>query len=88
MDYVLNPKDSGYLDMEKPGRIEIVSEPGGVYVYVSGFAFRDADTCRITVAKACAWGRDVLAAESYRLHLAPGEIVSISGGAPNTVILD
>ncbi|CAB3783188.1 hypothetical protein LMG28688_01597 [Paraburkholderia caffeinitolerans] len=77
---VLKDSEIDYRDLTEFGRITIERSGFDVYITVDGFRFEDVTTGRQQVAKAFAWGRDMLAAKLEALRLVPGGgVVAVSG---------
>lgn len=77
---VLRDSELDYRDLKEFGRITIERSGFDIYITVDGFKFGEASTGRQQVAKALAWGRDMLAAKLEAVRLVPGGgIVAVSG---------
>lgn len=70
---VLKPENADYTDLTQFGSVTIEQGADGrTVIYVQGFEFDEAASCRQDVAKAMAWARDLLDAAVRCQLLVPG----------------
>lgn len=75
---VLSAQEGNYTDLTKYGTVTIKRRKDGeVVIYVSGFNFAGAGSCRQTVLKAVAWARDVLGTAANATSLVPGGKITV-----------
>lgn len=80
---ILSRRDILYDDLTELGTVVIKNTPEGLRIYVDGFKFHDAHSCRLTTAKALAWARDVCNTAVHADSLVPGGVIVAVADLPD-----